>query len=595
VHAITLLVIAGLVFAIAYRYYSAFLAAKVLALDPGRPTPAVVHDDGQNYVPTNRWMLLGHHFAAISGAGPLIGPVLAAQFGYLPGYLWLLVGAVVAGATHDMIVLCASTRHDGQSLLGVARREIGPFSGWLSSVFVLFLLIIAMAGASIAIVNALSRSPWGVFTVGATIPISILAGVYLRYLRPGRIGEATVMGVALIVAAVLGGAVIPDTALGRVLDMSREELSIAIPLYSFLAAGLPVWLLLLPRDYLSSYIKVGTMLLLVAGMVMANPVLKMPAVTEFIHGNGPVIPGKVWPFLFITISCGAISGYHSIVCCGTTPKMVQSERDIRAIGYGSMLIESIVAMAALVAVTVLPVGDFFAISTPPEVFAGLGMQVQDLEEMSTQVGEQLAGRPGGAASLAAGMAKIFSGMGGGPRLMSFWYHFAIAFQALFILTLVDAGTRAGRYLLHEVGGRLWKPLGDATWLPGVAATSALVCAGWGYLLYGGSISKIWPLFGVNNQILGCIALAIGTTMLVRAGKARYAPATLLAMAFLLVTAFTAGYQNVVDNYLPAGDWLLAGLSVVLMAVGLAIIVDAVRNCIVLLRQAPDSDAGKRVA
>ncbi|MCE5199226.1 MAG: carbon starvation protein A [Armatimonadota bacterium] len=587
-HAISLLIIASLVFALAYRYISAFLAARVLALDATRPTPAEVFNDEHDFAPTNRWMLLGHHFAAISGAGPLIGPVLAAQFGYAPGFIWMLVGAVVAGAVHDMIVLYASTRHDGKSLVGVARSELGPISGWLISVFMLFLLIITMAGASIAIVNALYKSPWGTFTVAATIPISIFIGIYLRWLRPGKIGEATAIGVSLIIAGVIGGAWIEHSFLGQWLNLSKEHLSLAIPIYGFLAAGLPVWLLLLPRDYLSSYIKVGTMLLLVVGMLVANPVIKMPAFTPFVNGGGPIIPGTVWPFLFITISCGALSGYHSIVCCGTTPKMVASETDIRMIGYGSMLIESIVAMTALIAVTVLPQGDFFAISTTPDVFRNMGMHMSQLPALSHATGEQLAGRPGGAATLAAGMANLFSGIGGRTHLMGFWYHFAIAFQALFILTLIDAGTRAGRYLLQEIGGTFYAPMKNTTWLPGVMLTSGLVCGGWGYLLYGGSISTIWPLFGVNNQMLGAISLTICTTILIKMGKRKYSWITLSSMLFLLVTSIAAGIANI-RRYMHDGNTLLTVISVLLLIVGLLIIVDSVRQWKSLLSTQVESD------
>jgi carbon starvation protein len=575
-NALTLFVISGLVFVLAYRYYSAFLAAKVLSLDGASPTPSQRRNDGRDYVPTNRWVLFGHHFAAISGAGPLIGPVLAAQFGYLPGFLWILIGAVLAGAVHDMFLLFASVRHDGQSLLTIIKGELGPFSGWVGSLAVLFLVILTMAGASISIVNALYRSPWGTFTVGVTIPISIFIGLYLKWIRPGRIVEATFIGVSLIVGGVFVGSIVPGSALGPYLSLSREQLNIGIPVYSFLAAGLPVWLLLLPRDYLSSYIKVGTMVLLAVGIVAANPVLQMPAMTTFVAGGGPVIPGKVWPFLFITLSCGALSGYHSIVCSGTTPKMVRSETDIRAIGYGAMLVEAVVAVTALVSATVFPQGDYFAINTTPEVFSKLGMKVQELPVLSQLIGEKLAGRPGGAVSLAVGMADIFSGISGNKQLMKFWYYFAITFQALFILTLIDAGTRAGRYLLHEIGGTFYKPLKDVTWWPGVVLTAGLFCLAWGYLLSRGTISTIWPLFGTNNQLLGSIALVVGSTMLIKAGKKRYLWVTLVPLTFLFITAVTAAYQNVVYNYLPRGNYLLATIAIVFFVLVVLIIGDAVR-------------------
>lgn len=574
---IQLFLVAILVFALAYRYYSAFLAARVLCLDSSRQTPANVHDDGHDYVPTNRWILFGHHFAAISGAGPLIGPVLAAQFGYLPGFLWILIGAVLAGAVHDMILLFASVRHDGQSLLGIIKAELGPFSGWVASIAVLFLVILTMAGASISIVNALYQSPWGAFTVGVTIPISIFIGLYLRYLRPGHIGEATIIGVSLIVAGVFVGAVVPDSFLGPYLSLDRRQLGIGLPLYSFFAAGLPVWLLLLPRDYLTSYIKVGTMVLLGLGIILANPALQMPAITEFAAGNGPIIPGKVWPFLFITLSCGALSGYHSIVCSGTTPKMVKTESDIRLIGYGAMLIEGLIAITALVSATVIPQSDYFAINTTPEVFATLGMEVKDLPLLSSLVGENLAGRPGGAVSLAVGMADIFSGIGGQKQLMKFWYYFAITFQALFILTLIDAGTRAGRYLLHEIGGVFYKPLKNVNWMPGIVLTSGLFCLAWGYLLNKGTISTIWPLFGTNNQLLGSIALIIGTTMLIRAKKFKFLWITVLPLLFLFTTAVSAGYQNLVYNYLPEKNYLLAAIAIIFFILTMIVIIDAVRT------------------
>ncbi|MQL53532.1 carbon starvation protein A [Desulfofundulus thermobenzoicus] len=573
---LTLVITAALVFILAYRFYGAFLAAKVLALDPKRRTPAEAHNDGRDYVPTNRWLVFGHHFAAIAGAGPLIGPVLAAQFGYLPGTLWILIGAVVAGAVHDMVILFASVRHDGQSLAEIARREVGNFSYWLASVAILFLLIIVLAGASVSVVNALFQSPWGTFTVGATIPIALFIGAYLKWLRPGRIAEATVIGVTLIILGVVLGPAVQHSALAPLLTFNRQQLSVMIAAYGFLAAVLPVWLLLVPRDYLSTYMKIGTMLLLAVGVIVVNPVLQMPAVTQFVAGGGPVIPGKVWPFMFITIACGALSGFHALVSSGTTPKMVRNEADILPIGYGAMLTEGFVALMALIAATVLPAADYFAINSPPEVFAKLGMQVQDLPVLSQLVSENLAGRPGGAVSLAVGMADIFSKIGGLRHLMGYWYHFAIMFEALFILTLIDAGTRVGRYLMQEIGGVFYKPLKDHNWWPGIILTSGIFTLAWGYLLYGGTISTIWPLFGVNNQLLGSMALAIGTTMLIRMGKARYAWTTFVPMVFLAVTTITAGYQNIVINYLPKHNYLLAAISAIMLIMVILIIADSVR-------------------
>lgn len=581
-HALTLIIIAALVYVLAYRFYAAFIAAKVLALDPARSTPAQLNNDGRDFSPTNRWLVFGHHFAAIAGAGPLIGPVLAAQFGYLPGYLWILIGAVTAGAVHDMVILFASVRYEGQSLPEIARRELGGFSGKLVSVAVLFMIIIVLAGVGVSVVNALYQSPWGVFTVGFTIPAAILVGIYLKWLRPGHIGEATVIGVALVLLGVAGGPFIQDSGLAPYLSLSRNQLSVIIPVYGFLAAVLPMWLLLIPRDYLSSYMKIGTILILAAGVVLINPVLQMPACTSFVAGGGPIIPGKVWPFMFITIACGALSGWHSLVSSGTTPKLVKNEQDIKMIGYGAMLTEGFVAIMALIAATVLAPGDYFAINSPPGVFAQLGMHIQDLSMLSQAVGEELAGRTGGAVSLALGMAHIFSAVGSMKHLMSYWYHFAIMFEALFILTLIDAGTRIGRYLLQEMGGAMCKRLGDPGWWPGIILTSAVFSLAWGYLLYGGTIAAIWPLFGVGNQLLAAIALAVGTTMIIRMGRAQYAWVTLIPLAFIAVTTVTAGYQNIVSNYLPQHNYLLAGISGLLILMVIAIILYSLRIWTALL-------------
>ncbi|MGI9861699.1 carbon starvation protein A [Moorella naiadis] len=593
--ALPLVIVTALVFVLAYRYYGAFMAAKVLALDPGRRTPALAHNDGRDYVPTNRWLVFGHHFAAIAGAGPLIGPVLAAQFGYLPGFLWILIGAVVAGAVHDMVILFASVRNDGQSLAEIAHREVDTFSYWMASIALLFLLIIVLAGASVSVVNALFQSPWGTFTVGVTIPIAIFIGAYLKWLRPGRIGEATVIGVALIVAGVVVGPSIQHSALAPLLTFNKQQLSLMIAAYGFLAAVLPVWLLLVPRDYLSTYMKIGTILLLAAGVIIVNPVLQMPAVTRFAAGGGPVIPGKVWPYMFITIACGALSGFHAMVSSGTTPKMVTSEADILPIGYGAMLVEGFVALMALIAATVLAPADYFAINSTPEVFAKLGMHIQDLTAISAMVGEDLAGRPGGAVSLAAGMAHIFSSIDGLKHLMGYWYHFAIMFEALFILTLIDAGTRVGRYLLQEIGGVVYKPLKNTEWWPGIILTSGIFTVAWGYLLFGGSISTIWPLFGVNNQLLGSMALAIGTTMLIKMGKARYAWTTFIPMIFLTVTTIAAGYENIFINYLPTHNYLLAVISIVMLLMVIAIIADSVRVWVQLLSGKKREEATSQTA
>lgn len=570
--AMTLVIIAALVLVLAYRLYGAFIATRVLVLEASRLTPAHTKEDGSDYSPTNRWFVFGHHFAAIAGAGPLIGPVLAAQFGYLPGFLWILIGAVTAGAVHDMVVLFASVRYEGRSLAEIARQELGGATGWVASLTILMLLIIVLAGTSISVVNALYNSPWGTFTVAATVPVAILIGIYMRWIRPGKTVEATAIGVALMLLAVWGGSWIAGSSLASWFTLTREQLSLVIPAYGFIAAILPMGLLLVPRDYLSSYMKIGTILLLAAGIIAVNPVLQMPAFTDFVSGGGPVVPGKVWPFMFITVACGAISGWHSLVASGTSPKMINNEKDILPIGYGAMLVESFVAVMALIAATALAPGDYFAINSSPEVFAALNIPVQDLEAISLAVSENVAGRPGGAVSLAVGMAHIFSGIGGLQHLMGFWYHFAIMFEALFILTLVDAGTRVGRYLVQEIAGQFYAPMGNTNWWPGILLSSAVVTGAFGYLLYGGTIATIWPLFGVNNQLLASMALALGTTFIIRSGRLRYAWVTALPMVFLLVTAVSACYQNIFYAYLPGGKYLLAGVSVLLLImIGIVIV------------------------
>jgi len=579
-----LVIISALVLAICYRYYGAFLAAKVLMLDDSRPTPAVVHEDGHDYVPTNKWITFGHHFAAIAGAGPLVGPVLAAQFGYLPGTIWLLIGACIGGAVHDMVILFASVRHDGMSIAEIAKEEIGKMTGLAAALAVVFILIITMAGMGIAVANALYNSPWGAFTVGSTIPIALFIGVYMRYLRPGHIAEASVIGVALIIAAVFGGALIQDTVLAPFFTLSRVQLDIILPCYGFIAAALPIWLLLAPRDYLSTYMKIGTIGALAIGIIIVQPVIQMPAITEFINGGGPVIPGPVWPFVCITIACGAVSGFHSIIATGTTPKMIAHEKEILPIGFGAMLAESFIGVMALIAATSLIPADYFAINTAPAIFATLGMDVKELPMLSQMVGENVAGRPGGAVSLAVGMAHIFSQIPGMETLMSFLYHFAIMFEALFILTIIDAGTRVGRYLLQELGGMIYKPLGDVHWTPGVIFTSALMSFAWGYLLFGGSIAAIWPLFGLSNQLLASMTLAIGTTILLRMGKVKYIWTTLIPLCFMIVTAMTAGFYNIFQFYIPKQQWLLAGASAVMMILIVFVIVSTIRVWLQILKE-----------
>lgn len=587
---IYLVIVAALVLILAYRFYGAFMAAKVLALDPSRETPAVRHNDGRDYVPTNKWVTFGHHFAAIAGAGPLVGPVLAAQFGYLPGTVWLLIGAVCAGAVHDIVILFASIRHDGLSIAEIAKKEISKASGLATSIAVLFILIITMAGLAIAVVNALYDSPWGTFTVAVTIPIAIFVGIYLRYLRPGRIGEASFIGVSLVLVGVFAGPAVQSSWLAPYFTFNRTQLSVLLAVYGFVAAALPVWLLLAPRDYLSTYMKIGTISALALGIIIVRPELQMPAVTEFINGGGPIIPGPVWPFMFITIACGAISGFHSLISTGTTPKMLGNEAEIRAVGFGGMLVECFVALMALIAATSLFPADYFAINTPPAVFAKLGMPINELPMLSQMVGEEVAGRPGGAVSLAVGMAHIFSKIPGMQGLLSFWYHFAIMFEALFILTTIDAGTRVGRYLLQELGGMVYKPLKNVHWTPGIVLASGAISFAWGYLVYGGSISTIWPLFGVANQLLASMTLAVGTTVLFRMGKARYTWTTIIPMSFLAVTTVAAGYLNITTNYLPKSNYLLAGASAIMIVLVIFVITDAARTW-VKISSSENSESG----
>jgi carbon starvation protein len=594
-NAIYLVIASALVLVLAYRYYGAFIKARVLTIDEGRATPAIRLNDDRDYVPTNKWIVLGHHFAAIAGAGPLIGPVLAAQFGYLPGTLWILIGAVLAGAVHDVVILYASVRHDGMSLAEIAKRHLGPFSSILTSIAIILILVVAMAGLALAVVNALFSSPWGTFTVGFTIPVAIFIGCYLKWLRPHRIAEATVIGVALIILGVIAGPYIQGSSLAKYLTFSRHQLTVILAAYGFIAAVLPVWLLLAPRDYLSTYMKIGTILLIAMGVIIVRPVIQMPAVTQFVHGHGPVIPGKVWPFMFITIACGAISGFHSLIGSGTSPKMIKSERDIIPIGFGAMLIEAFVAVIALVAATHLAPADYFAINSAPEVYKTLDPSlntVRELPKLETMIGEKVAGRPGGAVSLAVGMTSIFSRIPGISSIASYWYHFAIMFEALFILTTIDAGTRVGRYLLQEMSGRVYRPLGNINWLPGVLLAGGLMSFAWGYLVYGGSVSTIWPLFGTANQLLASMALAIGTTFLISSGKARYAWITAVPLAFVAVTTVTAGIENITINYYPKGNYLLTALSAFIIVMVIAILIDSARKCVWLLRNsAPVKTSG----
>jgi carbon starvation protein len=538
------------ILAIAYRYYSAFIAARLLVLDDTRPTPAHTRYDGHNFYPTSKWVLFGHHFAAIAGAGPLVGPVLAAQFGYAPGLIWLVAGVCLAGAVHDLIVLWASTRRGGRSLAEIARGEIGPMAGTTAIVAILFVVVICLAGLGMVVVNALSESAWGTFTIGSTIPLAIFVGLYMYRFRKGRIAEATTIGVVLLVAAVIFGKPLAASMLGHYFTLTRNQLVIAMAVYGFGASVLPVWLLLAPRDYLSAFMKIGTIVLLVCGVIIVNPQLHMPAFSRFTSGGGPIIPGPVFPFVFITIACGAISGFHGLIASGTTPKMVSKESDIRAIGYGAMLMEGLVGIVAIIAATAMFPGDYFAINTPPAVFAKLGIPIVHLHELEREVGEMVVGRTGGAVSLAVGMTQIFSALPGMAKLMDYWYHFAIMFEALFILTTVDAGTRVARFLLQEAFGRVYEPFARPGWMPGAIVSTAVVVATWAYFIWTGSISTIWPMFGIANQLLATVALVIGTTILINLGRARYVWVTVLPLAFLSTTTLTAGFLSVRDNFWP---------------------------------------------
>jgi carbon starvation protein len=559
-----IMIVALCVLAIGYRYYSAFLAAKVAVLDDTRVTPAHRLNDGHNYHPTHKWVLFGHHFAAISGAGPLVGPVLAAQFGYLPGLIWLIVGVVLAGAVQDFLVLAASTRRNGRSLAEIAREEIGPLAGGTAAVAILFIIFCALAGLGLVVVKALggetfvrpdgsvlqiAGSSWGVFTIACTVPIALFVGLYMYRLRKGHIAEASAIGAILVLVATWAGSYIPGSPLAPYFDMSQKEVIVAIMGYGFLASVLPVWVLLCPRDYLSSFLKIGTIAMLVIGVLVVNPTMKMPPLTEFAGGGGPVLPGKVFPFVFITIMCGAISGFHALVSSGTTPKMIGKESDARVIGYGAMLIEGLVGIVALIAACSLAPGDYFAINTDLRVasrfeqkFEQMGYQPEQLQHYEQETGEQLQGRAGGAVSLAVGISQVFSSMPMFQALVSFWFHFAIMFEALFILTTIDTGTRIARFLIQEIGGKVWPQFARQDWVPGTVISSALTVMGWGYLIWTGNVDTIWPMFGIANQLLAVVALSVAGTVMVNAGRARYLWVVVLPMIFVTTTTMTAGVQ-----------------------------------------------------
>src|SRR2546425_2758787 len=589
------------VIAIAYRYYSAFIAAKVLALDDSRPVPSQTMYDGHNYYPTNKWVLFGHHFAAISGAGPLIGPVLAAQFGFLPGLLWLVIGVCLGGAVLDFMILAASIRRKGKSLAEIARTEISPLSGLVAGIAILFIVVIALAGLGLVVVNALAESPWGTFTVGLTIPLALFMGLYMYRFRKGRIVEASAIGVIGLLLAVYLGGRIADSSLAQTFTLTRNTVTILMAAYGFIASVLPVWMLLCPRDYLSSYLKIGTVAFLIIGVILVHPNLNMPALTPFTAGGGPVIPGKVYPFVFITIACGAISGFHALISSGTTPKMIAKETDARMIGYGAMLMEGGVGVVALIAATSLFPGDYFAINTAQktevqkakyvrmvddQTAGGFNLQPQEIDRLQEESGEKnLRGRTGGAVTLALGIAKIFDSIPGLSGLMKYWYHFAIMFEALFILTTIDTGTRVARFLLGEFGGRFYKKLEEPNWLPGSIVTSAAIIFAWAAFIWSGSISTIWPMFGIANQLLAAVALCVATTIIINTGKAKYSWVTLLPLSFVATTTLVAGWESITDIFWPLSQkpdtawqgYINTFLTVTIMIAAVIILVDSIRR------------------